>query len=105
MLFRSASKIAREITGQKQAQRELRESEERFRATFEQAAVGIAHVAADGRWLRVNRRLCDIVGYSREELLASDFAAITHPDDLAADWDNVRALLAGAVETYTAEKR
>ena len=47
--------------------RALRESEERFRATFEQAAVGIAHNAMDGRWLRVNQRLCDLLGYSREE--------------------------------------
>ena len=100
-----ASKIAREITGQKQVQQELRESEERFRATFEQAAVGIAHVGLDGRWLRVNRRLCDIVGHSREELLATDFASITHPGDVAADWENVRALLAGAIATYTLEKR
>jgi PAS domain S-box-containing protein len=100
-----ASKIAREITGQMQVQQELREIEERFRATFEQAAVGIAHVGLDGHWLRVNRRLCDIVGYSREELLASDFSAITHPDDLAVDWENVRALIAGAIETYTIEKR
>ena len=52
--------------------RELQENEERFRATFEQAAVGIAHVAPDGRWLRVNQKLCDIVGYSREELLQKD---------------------------------
>ena len=49
--------------------RELQENEERFRATFEQAAMGIAHVATDGRWLKVNQRLCEIVGYSREELL------------------------------------
>jgi PAS domain-containing protein len=48
----------------------LRASEARFRATFENAAVGIAHVAVDGRWLRVNDRLCEIVGYSREQLLA-----------------------------------
>lgn len=100
-----ASKIAREMTGQRQAQQELRESEERFRATFEQAAVGIAHVGLDGRWLRVNQRLCDIVGYSREELLASDFAAITHPEDLAADLENVRALIAGTSEIYAMEKR
>jgi PAS domain S-box-containing protein len=47
---------------------ELGESEERFRATFEQAAVGVAHVGTDGRWLRVNDKLCEITGYSREEL-------------------------------------
>jgi PAS domain S-box-containing protein len=100
-----ASKIARDITRQKQGQLDLRESEERFRATFEQAAVGIAHVGLDGRWLRVNQRLCAILGYSLDELVALDFATVTHPDDLAADWQNVRALLAGEVETYTMEKR
>src|SRR5262249_9453318 len=61
---------------------EVRESEQRFRVTFEQAAVGIAHVALDGRWLRVNQKLCDIVGYSREELHQRTFQDITHPDDL-----------------------
>ena len=100
-----ASKIARDITEQKKAQQELRESEERFRATFEQAAVGIAHVGVDGRWLRVNRRLCEIVGYTREELLSIDFGTITHPGDLAADWENVKRLLSGEIETYTMEKR
>ena len=63
----------------------LRESEARFRATFENAAVGIAHVAADGSWLRVNRRLCEIIGYAKDELLAISFQDITHPDDLEAD--------------------
>ncbi len=100
-----ASKIAREITTQKKAQQDLRESEERFRATFEQAAVGIAHVGLDGRWMRVNQRLCEILGYSWEELAGSDFAAVTHPDDLALDLQNVQALLAGKMKTYAMEKR
>jgi PAS domain S-box-containing protein len=100
-----ATKVAREITGQQQVRLELRESEERFRATFEQAAVGIAHIGLDGRWLRVNRRLCEILGYSRDELLTLDFGAVTHPDDLAGDWENVRALLAGEIETYRIDKR
>jgi PAS domain S-box-containing protein len=58
--------ISRDITKRRQAEEALRDSEERFRATFEQAAVGIAHVGTDGRWLRVNQKLCDIVGYSRD---------------------------------------
>ena len=61
---------------------ELRDSEERFRATFEQAAVGVAHVGADGGWLRVNNKLCEITGYTREELLGRTFQYITHHDDL-----------------------
>ena len=83
----------------------LRESEERFRATFEQVAVGIAHVAPDGRWLRVNRKLCDIVGYTHEELLHKTFQDITHPDDLEADLVSVRKMLAGELSTYSMEKR
>jgi PAS domain S-box-containing protein len=76
-----------------------------FRATFEQAAVGIAHVGTDGRWLRVNRRLCEMVGYTREELLARTFQEITHPADLEADLENVRRMLAGEIQTYSMEKR
>jgi PAS domain-containing protein len=64
---------------------ELRESEERFRATFEQAAVGIAHVAPDGGWIRVNDRLCEILGHPREELLGKTFQEMTHPNDLDSD--------------------
>jgi PAS domain S-box-containing protein len=85
--------------------RELQENEERFRATFEQAAVGIAHVAPDGRWMRVNQTFCDIVGYSREELLQKTFQDITHPDDLDADLEYVRKVLAAEIQTYHREKR
>ena len=85
--------------------RELQENEQRFRATFEQAAVGIAHVAADGRWLKVNQKLCDIVGYSRDELLQKTFQDITHPDDLDTNLDNVRRILAGEIDAHSMEKR
>src|SRR5829696_10220448 len=95
----------RDITERKQAEEELRESEERFRGTFEQATVGIAHVGTDGHWLRVNRRLCDIVGYEKEELLRLTFQDITHPDDLETDLEGARRLLAGEIETYSREKR
>src|SRR5262249_7334416 len=81
------------------------DSEARFRAIFENAAVGIARVAPDGRWLEVNQRLCDIVGYDREELMAKTFGDITHPDDLEQDLGTMRRMLAGEVETYFREKR
>lgn len=81
------------------------EAEARFRATFEQAAVGIAHVGPDGRWLRVNQRLCDILGYARDDLLQLTFQDITHPDDLAADFGRVQQTLAGKLATYAVEKR
>mgnify|MGYP000166846587 CR=1 FL=1 len=57
---------------------------ERFRATFEQAAVGVAHVSPDGKFLRLNQKFCDIIGYTHEELIDLTFQDITHPDDLRA---------------------
>lgn len=87
----------------------LREAQERtetrFEATFEQAAVGIALLDPDGRWLRVNRKLCDIVGYRPDELLSKSFQDITHPDDLSSDLEFVGQVLAGEINTYTLEKR
>ena len=65
----------------------------------------MAHVGLDGRWLAVNRRLCEIVGYTADELLELDFQSVTHPSDLDADLANARALLAGEIETYATEKR
>ncbi len=87
------------------AEHHLAGSEGRFRGTFEQAAVGMAHVAPDGRWLRVNDRLCEITGYTRQELLKLNYQSITHPDDLAADVAQATALLDGAISTYSMEKR
>jgi len=84
---------------------QLQDSEERFRATFEQAAVGIAQVGTDGRWLKVNQTLCDILGYSREELLGLTFQDITHPEDLDADLDYVNQMLSGKIITYSMKKR
>src|SRR3712207_6318566 len=86
---RRAEKSARQG---REDQESRRESEERFRATCEQAAVGIAHVAWDGAWLRVNDRLCEIVGYSREELLKLTFQGITYPDDFYRDLEQGRQL-------------
>jgi PAS domain S-box-containing protein len=97
--------MAIDVTEDRRTRAVLEESEERFRATFEQAAVGIAHVGLDGRWLRVNRKLCDIVGYHPDELMRLTFQDITHPDDLEADLAQVRRLLAGAIQTYSMEKR
>ncbi len=77
----------------------------RLRASFEGAAIGMAHVAVDGRWLRVNDRLCAITGYSRDELLAKTFQEITHPADLQTDLAAMQQLLAGGITNYTMEKR
>jgi PAS domain S-box-containing protein len=83
----------------------LAESEERFRGAFESAAIGMALVAPDGRWLRVNSSLCRVVGYSPGELLATTFQAITHPNDLDRDVEYVRLMLAGTIPHYQLEKR
>ncbi len=94
-----------DISEYKRAEAELKRSEKRFRETFEQAAVGMAHIAPYGEFLRINQRFCDIVGYSRPELLKLTFQDITHPDDLEEDLANVRRVLAGEINTYSMEKR
>jgi diguanylate cyclase (GGDEF)-like protein/PAS domain S-box-containing protein len=81
------------------------EADRRFAATFDQAAVGIAHVAPDGRFLLVNDRFCEIAGHGRAAMLAGGFQQITHPDDLDIDLENVAELLAGRRTHYSMEKR
>jgi len=97
--------IWRDITERKQAEQVQKKSEELFASTFDLAAIGLAHVAPDGSWLRVNQRLCDIVGYSMEELLQLSFQDITHPDDLEKDLAYVNQMLASEIDSYTMEKR
>jgi PAS domain S-box-containing protein len=80
-------------------------TEQRFRATFENAAVGIAQVGLDGRWLLVNDRLCEITGYSREEMLQRTYVDITYPEDLGPDLALAERMLKGEIETYTLQKR
>jgi PAS domain S-box-containing protein len=92
-------------TARMQVEEKLRQSEQQSRATFNQAAVGIAHVGKNGQWLRVNQKLCDIIGYTSEELLERSFQDITHPEDLDADIGYVRQVLASEIQTYSMEKR
>jgi PAS domain S-box-containing protein len=94
-----------DITEQMRATEALQRSEERFSKAFNEAAIGMALVALDGRWLQVNRALCNIVGYSKEELEATTFQAVTHPDDLESDLTLLRQLLEGEISTYRMEKR
>ncbi len=84
---------------------ELSNSEARFQNAFEHSALGLALVSTTGQWLSVNAALCRIVGYSSAELTAMTFQDITHPDDLVADLDHVRRLLAGETESYHVDKR
>jgi diguanylate cyclase (GGDEF)-like protein/PAS domain S-box-containing protein len=85
--------------------RELRETKEELRLTLEHAPIGIALVAPTGGWLRVNDALCKIVGYTRDDLLASNFQQITHPDDLDADVAQASQLLEGSIDAYEMKKR
>jgi formate hydrogenlyase transcriptional activator len=98
--------VSIDVTERKRSEEALCHSEAVNRATFEQAAVGIAHVAADGSWVRVNDKLCDILGYSREELLGGmTVQDLTHPDDLKSDLESLRELTAGRRTTHSTEKR
>lgn len=94
-----------DISPRRKIQNELIQSEQRFRESFENAAIGIALVGLDGTWLKVNKQICEITGYPKEELLTKTFQDITHPDDLNADLDYVQQLLEGKIETYQMEKR
>ncbi len=97
--------VARDISLRKQTEISLQIDEELFRHTFEYASVGLAHAAIDGTWIRVNHKLCEILGYSSAELLATTFQKITEPADLAEDVALVQQLVSGEINEYTLEKR
>lgn len=93
------------IGEQERIKKALAESEEHFRNAFDYAAIGMALVAPEGDWLRVNRSFCEIVGYSEDELLISDFQAITHKDDLGNDLAEMYRMTVGEIFTSQLEKR
>ena len=95
----------RDISKREAALAALRESEERFRDTFEQAAVGIAHICLEGRFLRVNDKLCAILGYPRSELLGNLSSGFTMMEDRALTDEARRGMMAGEQASYTIEKR
>jgi len=97
--------IIADITRRKKDEAALRESEERFRSAFDDAPIGMALVSPTGRWLKVNRALCEMIGYSAPELLATDFQNITHSEDLETDLEFLRQMLAGEIPSYQMEKR
>ena len=97
--------IIRDITERKQTEEALKESEERFRTAFEDAPIGVALIGLNGRYLRVNRALCEMVGYSEEELLEKTALDLTHPDDLRATAERMRQVLEEGPGSYTIEKR
>ena len=97
--------VFKDVTERHRAEVALRDSEARWRGIFDNAAVGVAQVDLDGRWVRVNEKLAEITGYSPEELVGRTFADITHPDDIDEDLRQRARLLAGEIDTYTLEKR
>jgi diguanylate cyclase (GGDEF)-like protein/PAS domain S-box-containing protein len=94
-----------DITERRRVEVALRESEQRFRRSFDGAAIGMALVAPDGRFLRTNHSLRELLGYPEEELLGKSFQDITYPDDLDVDLDHFGRMLAGEMRTYQVEKR
>ena len=94
-----------DISERKRAEEALRESEATFASAFEFAPIGKALVGPDGHFLRVNRVLCEIVGYTEAELLAVTFQEITHKDDLGLDLTNVDKMLRSEIEAFQMEKR
>jgi PAS domain S-box-containing protein len=97
--------VSRDITDRHQAAVALQASEELFRHTFEHTPMGFAHASPDGRLMRVNRKFCDIVGYSNAELLAMNFQELTVPSDLIGELALVDRLFADEIQEYTIEKR
>ena len=97
--------ISNDISDRKASEIALAESAQRFRDTFEQAAVGMAQASLDGKLLLVNQKLCEILGYSRQELIEKKFQEITFPEDLGSELELLSQLLAGEIENYHVEKR
>jgi PAS domain S-box-containing protein len=98
-------RLQKELAERRLVAQALREGEERFLAIFSQAAVGIAQNSPDGKWLLLNDRFCEILGYSPAELRGKTFLDISHPDDREASLTAVRQLLAGQISSWSAEKR
>jgi diguanylate cyclase (GGDEF)-like protein/PAS domain S-box-containing protein len=83
----------------------MKDDSERFRSAFDHAAIGMAIVSSEGRWLQVNRSLCALLGYSARELMNTDFLTITHPDDLGTALSSIKELLKGKIPSHQMEKR
>ncbi|MDX1410558.1 MAG: PAS domain S-box protein, partial [Nitrospirales bacterium] len=98
--------IIRDIRERKRTEETIREGERRFRAIYDQAPTGIAIIdSLSGQFKNINKRYCEIVGYSQDEMLARTFQDITYPDDLQADLDNMKQLLDGTIHSFHMEKR
>ena len=97
--------LIRDISRRAEAEQALRESEEKFGNACRHSPHGMAFVSPEGRWLKANRALCEMLGYSEEELLQLGFADVTHSDDVATDLEHLRQLVAREVSSYNRIKR
>ncbi len=98
--------VSRLFARHRRAENALRESEKKFRAIFEQAAIGVAQIETPtGQFVWVNQRYCDILGLTPDEMTAATFMDITHPDDLQEDLDNMERLKAGEIREFSMDKR
>lgn len=102
---RHVEELNRHIAEQERISKALRETEEHFRNAFDYAAIGMALVSPQGTWLRVNRSLCTLLGYTEHEMLDSNFQAVTHSDDIPNDLANLYRLLQSETPTCQVEKR
>ena len=83
----------------------MREAEGRFRSAFDNAPIGVAIVDLEGRFVQVNRSLCEMLGYPEKELVATTFMEITYPDDVDVSMAHVRRVMDGEIDSYSLEKR
>jgi PAS domain S-box-containing protein len=97
--------LIRDISKRIEAERALRESEEQFANAFRYSPHGMAFVALDGRWLRANKSLCAILGYTEAELREMSIQTVTHPDDVAQDLAQLGRLVSGEISSYNRVKR
>ncbi|MFB2918737.1 response regulator [Aerosakkonema funiforme] len=110
-IFNSAGQVIRlfgtvlDISDRKQAEIALRQSEQKFRKAFDHTAVGMCLVSPTGKFMQVNSSLCQMLGYSKQELLSFNFEEITYPDDINIDWKSQENLLNGEIILYHIEKR
>ncbi|WP_200163405.1 PAS domain S-box protein [Cerasicoccus arenae] len=101
----TAKTLEAEITKRELAEKRLIESEDQFRTAMTYAPIGKALVSVEGKWMQVNKKICELLGYTEEELLKMDFQQITHPDDLDSDLQLLKQTLVGEIDEYSIEKR
>lgn len=97
--------VFRDVSKRRAFEAQLQESEQTFRALFDSAPIGIVHTSMDGKLMRVNRRFCEILKMSEEELIGISFEEITHPDDLQQNHELVSPMMNGHQESFTMNKR